>query len=464
MTMFKGRAHRIHFVGIGGIGMSGIAEVLLGLGYEVSGSDLKQSDTTRRLTELGGEIVCGHDAQNVCGADVVVISSAVKRDNPEVVQARRLAIPVIPRAEMLAELMRLKHGVAVAGSHGKTTTTSLIAAVLDEAAFDPTVVIGGKVNSIGSNARAGEGEYLLAEADESDGSFLKLSPTVAVVTNVDPEHMDHYGTLEQLQETFLSFVNKVPFYGLSVLCLDSPHLLGLLPRVEKRYVTYGTSSQADYSVREIKIDGDATTFTPVRRGVVGPAVRLRMVGRHNVLNALAAIAVADELEIDFAVTRRALGAFRGVQRRFTVRGEVGAVRVVDDYGHHPTEIRATLTGAREAFDRRIIAVMQPHRFSRLRQLMDDFATAFYNADSVFVLPVYAAGEFPLAGATSEALVLAMRKHGHRDVILCSSSEDAASALLRHVRAGDLVVTLGAGDVWKLGVQLLERLSERELTS
>ena len=455
--MFKGRVQRIHFVGIGGIGMSGIAEVLLNLGMEVSGSDLSDSETTRRLAKLGGKISQGHRTENLEEADVVVTSSAIKPDNPEVVEARARAIPVIPRAEMLAELMRLKYGVAVAGSHGKTSTTSLVAAVLDQAGVDPTVVIGGKVNSLGSSARLGAGEILVAEADESDGSFLKLSPTLAVVTNIDPEHMDHYGSMEVLKETFLDFVNKVPFYGLAVLCLDCPNIQSLMPRVEKRAVTYGTSSQADYQLKDVRCDGEVTHFTPVRRGEELAPITLRMIGRHNVLNALAAVAVADELEVPYDVTREALNKFAGVQRRFTVRGTEGGITVVDDYGHHPTEIMATLRGAREAFSRRLVAVFQPHRFSRVRDLHDDFLRAFNDCALVLVMDIYAAGEAERPGVHSEKLVEAMRQHGHRDVTYRPTKDLLLDQLSARVQPGDLVVTLGAGDIWKVGEGLLDRL-------
>jgi UDP-N-acetylmuramate--alanine ligase len=459
-TMFKGRVQRIHFVGIGGIGMSGIAEVLLTLGYEVSGSDLKDADITRRLASLGGRICIGHDGGNLGDADVVVVSSAVRRDNPEVLAARRRSIPVIPRAEMLAELMRLKYGIAVAGSHGKTTTTSMVAAVLDKAGLDPTVVIGGKVNSLGSNARLGRGEYMVAEADESDGSFVKLSPALAVVTNIDPEHLDHYGDIEHLKRAFLDVVNKIPFYGLSVLCLDSENVQSLLPYVEKRAVTYGTTSQADYSARGVSLDGLTATFTPIRRGEALDPISLKMVGRHNVLNALATLAVADELEIPTAVTREALGEFGGVQRRFTVRGLTQDVMVVDDYGHHPAEIRATLAGARESFPRRIVVVFQPHRYSRTQLLFDQFATAFYDAAVVVVTEIYAAGEDPIEGVSARALAEAIRGHGHRDVLFRSSRTELLETLIGTVRPGDLLLTLGAGDIWRVGQELLEELERR----
>ena len=459
--MFKGRVQRIHFVGIGGIGMSGIAEVLLNLGFEVSGSDLSSSETTRRLVSLGGRVNRGHATENLEDADVVVISSAIRPDNPEVVEARRRAIPVIPRAEMLAELMRLKYGVAVAGSHGKTTTTSLVAAILEAGGVDPTVVIGGKVNSMGTTAKLGQGDTLVAEADESDGSFMKLSPTLAVVTNIDPEHMDHYGDLEQLKETFLDFVNKVPFYGLAIVCLDSENVQSLLPRVEKRTVTYGTSLQADYSLKSVEPVGLATRFVPLRRGEELAPITLQMTGRHNVLNALAALAVADELEVPYEVTRQALEQFGGIQRRFTVRGTAGDVMVVDDYGHHPEEIKATLAGAREATKRRLVAVFQPHRYSRTQFLFDQFATAFYNADMVLMTDIYAASEAPIEGVDSATLADAIRQHGHRDVVYRPTKEQLLDELLLRARPGDMVVTLGAGDIWRVGQGLLDALQRAE---
>jgi UDP-N-acetylmuramate--alanine ligase len=441
--------------------MSGIAEVLLNLGYAVSGSDLKESEITRRLEELGGHVSLGHHAKNLKDADVVVVSSAVRPDNPEVMSAKNRKIPVIPRAEMLAELMRMKYGVAIAGSHGKTSTTSLVCAILEHTDLDPTVVIGGKVNSLGSSAHLGQGEYLVAEADESDGSFLKLSPTVAVVTNIDPEHMDHYGSLDSLRETFLDFVNKVPFYGLCVLCLDCENIQSLLPRVEKRFVTYGTTRQADYSLRDVRAEGLVTHFTPVHFGQELPPVSLQMVGRHNVLNALAAIAVADELEIPYEVTRKALCEFGGVQRRFTVRGDVGGVMVVDDYGHHPTEIRATLHGAREAFGRRVLAVFQPHRFSRTQLLFDPFAAAFNDADVLLMTDIYAASEEPIEGVSSDRLAAAIRARGHKDVTHLPDKDDVLKALIERVQPGDVVITLGAGDIWRVGQGLVDHLTKRE---
>ncbi|HEY3354761.1 MAG TPA: UDP-N-acetylmuramate--L-alanine ligase [Polyangia bacterium] len=457
--MFRKRATRIHFVGIGGIGMSGIAEVLLNLGYAVSGSDLRDNDSTRRLAALGGRIAVGHRAENVGEADVVVTSSAVRPQNPEVEAARARQIPVIPRAEMLAELMRMKYGVAVAGSHGKTTTTSLIATVMSAAGMDPTAVIGGKLPQLGSNARLGQGEYLVAEADESDGSFMKLTPTVAVVTNIDPEHLDHYGDLATLTRTFVDFVNKIPFYGLAVLCLDHPQVQAILPAVEKRHVTYGTALQADYRACDVRPNGLETRFRALVRGAEVGEVCIAMPGAHNVLNALATLAVADFLEIPFAVTRAALASFAGVQRRFTIRGEAGGVVVVDDYGHHPEEIKATLAAARGAFPgRRIVAVFQPHRYSRAAALKAEFATAFYQADRVLCGDVYAAGEDPIAGVTGRALADLIRAHGHKAVAYGGPVATLTNQLAGEVAAGDVVITLGAGDVWQVGAELLKRLA------
>ncbi len=449
-----GRDLLVHFVGIGGIGMSGIAEVLLNLGYRVSGSDLRASETTRRLEQLGGRLRVGHDAAHVGAADVVVISSAVKPTNPEVLEARRRGIPVIPRAEMLAELMRMKYGVAVAGSHGKTTTTSLVATVLGAAGLDPTAVIGGRLNSIGSNARLGQGEILVAEADESDGSFLHLSPTVAVVTNVDPEHLDHYGTLDALKRTFVDFINKVPFYGLAVLCLDHPEVRSLLPQVGKRYVTYGYSPGTDYSATDVRFDGLRSRFVAVRRGEPLGEVVLAMPGTHNVLNSLAVLATADFLGVPFDVYRAALQHFEGVGRRFTVRGEAAGVMVVDDYGHHPAEIRATLAGARAGFDRRIVACFQPHRFTRTRDLMGDFARSFHAAEVVVVTDIYPAGEEPIPGVSSEALVRIMREQGHPGVHHVPRRADVVATLGPLLRTGDILITLGAGDVWMVGEDAL----------
>jgi UDP-N-acetylmuramate--alanine ligase len=464
MTMFRNKKPRIHFVGIGGIGMSGIAEVLLNLGYQVSGSDLKTTDITDRLNGLGGKIVAGHRAEQIEGADVVVTSSAVRRDNPEVVAARAKGVPVIPRAEMLAELMRLKTGIAVAGSHGKTTTTSMIAHVLAAAGLDPTAVVGGRLNNLGSNAKLGKSEWMVVEADESDGSFLRLSPTFAVVTNIDPEHLDHYGDADRLRTAFLEFINRVPFYGLAILCLDHPVVQGLLPQVEKRHVTYGHAPQADYRAEQIELSGFRSTFTAFRRSESLGRFELAMVGGHNVQNALAAIAVADELSIPLATVRDALAAFNGVDRRFTVRGEAGGVTVVDDYGHHPAEVRVTLAGARAAFGRRLVVVFQPHRYSRTRDLLEEFATAFNDADAVILTEIYAAGEDAIAGVTGQALAESVRAHGHRDVTFAADRRAALAALLDRVKPGDIAITLGAGDITKLGAEILEALAGKEASA
>ncbi len=458
MSLFRSRPAKIHFVGVGGIGMSGIAEVLLNLGYAVSGSDLKESDVTRRLAGLGGRIARGHAAGHLGEADVVVISSAVKRDNPEVVEARRRKIPVIPRAEMLAELMRLKYGVAVAGTHGKTTTTSIAAHLLAHAGLDPTAVVGGKVNTFGSNAKLGRGDYMVVEADESDGSFLHIPPTIAIVTNVDPEHLDHWKTPEALRQGFLDFVNRVPFYGIAILCHDHPGVQSLLPDVESRYVTYGESHQADYRADRISLDGHSVAFDAFRREEPLGRFQVRMVGRHNALNALSVVALGDEMGIPLEAIRAGLASFGGVQRRFTVRGEAGGVTVVDDYGHHPAEVKATLLGAREAFRRRVVCVFQPHRYTRTRDLMKEFALAFDDADVLLLTDVYAAGEDPIPGATAEAMAEAIRASGHRDVSVAPRGELARAARER-VRPGDIVLTLGAGDVTQAGPELLGLLEQ-----
>ena len=458
--MFRNKKVKIHFVGIGGIGMSGIAELLLNLGYGVSGSDLKESDITRRLSGLGGAISFGHQAGNVAAdVDVVVTSSAVKRTNPEVVTARERQIPVIPRAEMLAELMRLKEGVAIAGSHGKTTTTSLIATVVAHAGLDPTAVVGGKLNALGSNAKLGNGQLMVVEADESDGSFLRLSPTIAVITNIDAEHLDHYGTVEALQQAFVDFADRVPFYGLAVLCLDHPVVQHLIPRLTKRSTTYGLSPQADWRADHVRHAAFSSTFVVSHKGERQGEVTLRMVGVHNVLNALATCAVAHELEIPFTVTAEALGGFAGVQRRFTVRGEARGVTVVDDYGHHPAEIKATLAGARASFpDRRIVCAFQPHRYTRTRDLLGDFATAFNDADVLVLSEIYAAGEDPIAGTSGARLHEAVRACGHRDATFVAERSELAARLREKVRDGDLVLTLGAGDITHAGEELLELLA------
>ncbi len=437
VSLFKTRhAAQVHFVGIGGIGMSGIAEVLINLGYRISGSDLKESETTRRLARLGARLEIGHRADNLVSADVVVISSAVRQDNPEVLAAQARKIPVIPRAEMLAELMRLKYAVAVAGSHGKTTTTSMVATVMNAAGLDPTAVVGGKVNVLGSNAKLGKSDLMVVEADESDGSFLKLHPSIAVVTNIDPEHLDHFGSLDALRNAFVEFCNRVPFYGLNVLCLDHPNVQALLPHVGKRVVTYGSTHTADYRLEGVTLDGFSTRFHAFRHEQGLGEFTVRMVGAHNAMNALAVIAVAEEMEIPLPVVRTALAEFAGVQRRFTVRGEARGIMVVDDYGHHPAEVMATLAGARRAFGRRLVVVFQPHRYTRTRDLLSEFATSFNDADALVVLGIYAASEDPIPGISGEALAQAVRSHGHRDVTHVERRADVAAALLPRLREGD----------------------------
>jgi UDP-N-acetylmuramate--alanine ligase len=444
-------------VGIGGVGMSGIAEVLLAHGFQVSGSDVAQGETTRRLVDLGARVHAGHGARNVEGADVVVFSSAVGRDNPELTEARLRGIPVIPRAEMLAELMRLQDGIAIAGSHGKTTTTSLVATVLRAARLDPTVIIGGKLNVLGSGAALGTGRLLVAEADESDGSFLHLTPVISVVTNIDAEHLDHYRDHAAVKEAFVEFANRVPFYGLVVACLDHPHVQDILPRIEKRVATYGLAAQADYSARELAVEGLSTSFELARRGQTLGRFEVRMPGVHNVLNALATIAVADELGVEHSVLREALATFAGVERRFTVLGERRGVTVVDDYGHHPAEIEMTLEAARNAYGRRVVVAFQPHRYSRTHHLFDELTRAFNGADVLLMTDVYPAGEQPIEGADSESLVRAIRAHGHRDVTYVRERADLVKHLLERSSSGDIVITLGAGSITHTGPELLRAL-------
>jgi UDP-N-acetylmuramate--alanine ligase len=462
--MFRGRVRRVHFVGVGGIGMSGLAEILRTLKFEVSGSDMKEAETTRRLARLGVHIALGHRAENVVGADVVVYSSAIKRDNPELVNSYALGIPVITRAEMLAELMRVKYGVAIAGSHGKTTTTSLVATILSAAGFDPTVVVGGRMAALGTNARLGEGDLLVAEADESDGSFLRLTPTIAVVTNIDPEHLDYYKTHDRLKEAFVDFIEKVPFYGLAVLCLDHPHVQDLLPRVHRRHVTYGVSPQAEYSARRIEYEGTSVRFTAVRRGESLGEVTVRMPGQHNVLNTLAAIAVADELEVPLDIVKESLSTFHGVARRFTVTAVVDQITLVDDYGHHPAEVRATLQAARRAYQGRVLVAFQPHRYTRTSLLFDDFTRSFNDADKVWVADVYAAGEAPIEGATSEHLATSIAKHGHHAVSHVSDRTAMIREIASEARPGDVVIALGAGDINRILPDIAELISERAARS
>ena len=456
------KKQRFHFVGIGGIGMSGIAEVLLNLGYEITGSDLRLSANTARLAARGARIFEGHDARHIEGAKAVVVSSAVPPDNPELAAARQRQIPVIPRGELLAELMRLKYGIAIAGSHGKTTTTSMTASILSHAGLDPTVVVGGRVGTMGgANARVGQSDFLVVESDESDGSFLKLAPILAVVTNIDREHLDHYPDLEAIQAAFTDFVNKVPFYGAAIVCLDDPHVQAILPAVRRRTVTYGHSAQADLRITGVRLTGLTGEFELRRREADLGLFRVPAPGAHNILNATAAIGVALELEVPPDTIRTGLAAYAGVDRRFQIRGRAAGVTVIDDYGHHPTEVRATLEAAKLGEFERVHVLFQPHRYTRTAALMDDFARSFYAADFVYVLDIYAASETPIEGITGAALAQRMVEFGHRGAQYTGQIAASVAAVTAAVRAGDAVFTMGAGNVWQAGEALLEQLAGRE---
>jgi UDP-N-acetylmuramate--alanine ligase len=455
------KPQHLHFTGIGGIGMSGIAEVLLNLGYGISGSDLKASPITDRLSSLGARIHIGHDARNVAGARVLVVSSAVNEENPEVREARRLQIPVIPRGELLAELMRLKYGIAVAGSHGKTTTTSMIAALLSNAGLDPTVVVGGRVKAMGgSNARVGKSDFLVVESDESDGSFLKLAPILAVVTNIDHEHLDHYGDFSRVMAAFTEFVNRVPFYGATVLCLDDANVQRMLPEVRRRSITYGESAQADLVIADVECGPVSSRFRLRHRtGSLG-CFELNVPGMHNVRNATAAVAIALELEVTAEQAREGLRSYSGVDRRMQVRGTAAGITIMDDYGHHPTEIRATLEAARLGRWNRILVLFQPHRYTRTQALMTEFAQSFHIADQVFVTDIYAASEPPIEGVTAGALSARMIEFGHRGVEYVRTLEAGEEAIAGAAREGDLILTLGAGNVSQAGERILRALEEK----
>ncbi len=444
---------KIHFVGIGGIGMSGIAEVLLNLGFTVTGSDLRKTDITARLEELGADVLYGHRQENVQDAHVVVISSAVRQDNPEVVEARRRSIPVIQRAEMLAELMRMKYSIAVAGAHGKTTTTSLVASVLRNAGLDPTCVIGGRLNSLGTNAKLGSSIYLVAEADESDGTFLKLFPTVAVVTNIDLEHLDFYKGMDDIKAAFLAFVNKVPFFGLVIACIDNQNLASLIPSIERRCVTYGLSEKADLRAVDLCHSGFSTRFGVVHKGEKLGEVNLSTPGVHNVVNALAALAVGMELDINFEPMREALEQFSGIHRRLEVKWNDG-IKLIDDYGHHPTEIRATLSAIRSMWKGRIIVAFQPHRYTRTRALLDEFVTSFTDADVLVLTEIYAASEERIEGISGSLLADRIRTGGHGNVEFAPTKEEVVRLVSQIAKPGDMVVTLGAGDIYKVGEELI----------
>ncbi|MBN1254456.1 MAG: UDP-N-acetylmuramate--L-alanine ligase [Deltaproteobacteria bacterium] len=457
--MYRKKIQQIHFVGIGGIGMSGIAEVLLNLSYRITGSDTKETEITKRLSQLGCTIIYGHRGENVKGAHVVVTSSAIKRDNPEIKEAHAQMIPVIPRAEMLAELMRMKYSIAVAGTHGKTTTTSMAATVLAHAGLDPTMVIGGRLNSLGSNARLGEGEFLVAEADESDGTFLRLSPTIAIVTNIDPEHLDYYDNIEHLKRTFEEFINKVPFYGSSILCLDHDNIRSLIPSVDKRYITYGLDQEANLRGETIRPTGWGIEFQVFWHDRPLGGVKLMMPGIHNVYNALAAIACGLELEIEFRLIQEALEGFAGVQRRFQLKGEHGGVTVIDDYAHHPVEIQVTLAAAKGLGQKRVVALFQPHRYTRTRDLFDEFLTAFSQADTLFLTDIYPAGEDPIPGVTAEALFQGFKKRGNVEVFYVPEKEKLVEEIMPRLKPGDIVMTLGAGNIWEVSEVIVESLKK-----
>jgi len=444
---------KIHFVGIGGIGMSGIAEVLLNLGFTVTGSDLRKTDITARLEKLGAQVFYGHRRQNVKDAHVVVIASAVRQDNPEVLEAGKRLIPVIQRAEMLAELMRMKYSVAVAGAHGKTTTTSLVASILGHAGLDPTCVIGGRLNSLGTNAKLGSSKYLVAEADESDGTFLKLFPTVAVVTNIDLEHLDFYKGMDDIKAAFLAFVNKVPFFGLVIVCIDNENLASIVPSIKRRYLTYGLSEKADLRAINLSHHGFSTRFTVVHKGRRLGEVILSTPGVHNVVNSLAAMAVAMELDVDFELVQEALRQFSGIHRRFEMKWNDG-IRLIDDYGHHPTEIKATLSAIRSMWKGRIVVAFQPHRYSRTRALLDEFAASFSDADVLVLTEIYAASEERIEGVSGSLLADRIRSGGHKSVEFASTKEEVVRLMCQIARPGDMVVTLGAGDIYKVGDELV----------
>jgi UDP-N-acetylmuramate--alanine ligase len=460
--MYK-RSYHIHFVGIGGIGMSGIAELLLNLGHQVSGSDIQESEITRRLETLGATISYSHQPEQVAGADAVVVSSAIDSDNPEVAAANMdYHIPVIRRAEMLAELMRLKYAVLVAGAHGKTTTTSMVGTVMAEGGLDPTVIIGGRLNAWGTNAKLGQGDFVVAEADESDGTFLLYSPTISLVTNIDTEHLDFYKDLDQIKETFLEFINQVPFYGLNILCLEDENIQSLLPRIKKRVVTYGFSAQADFQARDLAFDGLHVSYRAFYHEQELGKVNLPIPGRHNALNSLAAVAVGHELEIPFSAICRGLQEMTGVQRRFQIKGEVNGVTVIDDYGHHPTEIKAVLKTMALSFPgQRRFVLFQPHRYTRTQALFEDFTTAFYQSDVLIVTDIYAASEPAIPGVHAEKLTVAIQEHGHGNVRYIPDHLALVPSLAEEVRQGDVVLTLGAGNIWLTGEALLEKLKERK---
>ncbi len=453
-------AQKIHFVGIGGIGMSGIAEVLLNLNYTVTGSDITTSPIVRRLRKLGGKITIGHKASNLGDADVVVTSSAISRDNVEVQESLKRKIPVIPRAEMLGELMRLKMGIAISGSHGKTSITSMVATVLSKCRLDPTIVIGGKLGILRSSAKLGKGDLMVAEADESDGSFLKLNPTIAVVANIDREHLDFYKNLEGIKGAFIDFLNRVPFYGVGIICLDDENIRRIIPKLERRIMTYGTSRNADLRATHLTWRQFQASYTAHFKGKKLGKVSLRVPGKHNILNSLATLAVGLECGLDFKEITWALSTFRGAERRFQLKGEAQGIMVIDDYGHHPQEIVATLSTAKRGLKRNILAIFQPHRYTRVKALMADFIKSFGDADHLIVTDIYPAGEKRIRDITGELVTKAIKKAGHRDVTYIKKLEDVVPHLLKIAQKGDLIITLGAGNVWKVGESFLKALAAK----
>lgn len=457
MVMYKMKKKRVHFIGIGGIGMSGIAEILLSQGYSVSGSDLSESDITKRLISLGAKIHYGHRESNLQGADVVVVSSAIDEKNEEIQAARKAKTPIIQRAEMLAELMKMKTSIAIAGTHGKTTTTSIIATIVQSSGLDPTIIVGGKVDALGGNAKLGQGDFLVAEADESDKSFLQLPATIAIVTNIDNDHLNNYGTINNIKDAFVDFVNRIPFYGMAVLCIDDENVRSILPRLKKPFRTYGFSPQADLQARNVQSEGFGSSCEVWMGDVKIDDVHVHVPGKHNVLNSLAAIATGLEIGLDFAKIKNGLNQFRGVRRRFELKGESGGVRVYDDYGHHPTEIRATLAAAKSSWSGRIVTLFQPHRYSRTQDCYEDFTKAFDNTDVLWLASIYPAGETPIEGISSEKLAEDIRSHGHRSVEYAGEVKTAAEKIAPHLQKGDLFITLGAGNGFVVGEQLLKIL-------
>jgi len=452
-----GKIKKLHFVGIGGIGMSGIAEVLVNMGYEISGSDINDSESTRRLKNLGINISLGHDSVNIADTDVVVISSAIKKDNPELAEARERNIPIIARAEMLAELMRLKYGIAIIGSHGKTTTTSIVSSVLTSGNLDPTIVVGGRVKSLGTNAHLGKGDFMVVEADESDGSFKMLSPVISVLTNIDDEHLDHYGSMDNLIAAFNSFIDKIPFYGLAVLCIDCPRVKEIAANYKKRVLTYGFSDEADLYLENFIADGFKTRFDVVYKSKKFGQVELGIPGKHNALNALAAIGVGFELEISFENIKNALNEFNGIERRLQLKGKVNDILIIDDYGHHPVEIETTLKSIEEAFQKKPVVIFQPHRYSRTHMLFNDFVNVLSNIKTLYVLDIYPAGENPIEGINSEYLVEEINKSGNNNAYYIKNTKQLFEHVKNNINSGDIILTSGAGNVWKHGEELLKEL-------